>query len=146
MNHHTPPIHGHASSSSDTKSSALILSPQGSIWTSSPSDRQAWPDMQDTWLQNRVPPIHDPLQPSHNLPSMRATKDIGSVARGDLLKEYQRVKNEAATQSRRQHVGAIGEERFAGPKLQQAQVRCTSVLYLFSSETFFFFHLKKIAF
>lgn len=96
--------------------------------------------MQDTWLQNRVPPIRDPLQPSHNLPSMRATKDIGSVARGDLLKEYQRVKNEAATQSRRQHVGAIGEERFTGPKLQQAQVRCTSVLLI---PRIFFFVLKK---
>jgi len=78
--------------------------------------------MQDSWLQNRALPSRDPLQPSHNLPSMRAAKDIGSVARGDLLKEYQRVKNEAATQSRRQRVGAIGDGRFAGPKPQQYEV------------------------
>lgn len=80
--------------------------------------------MQDNWLQNR-PPARDPLQPSHNLPPMQATKDIGSVARGDLLKEYQRVKNEAATESRRQRVGAIGEGRFVGLKPQQPHVRFT---------------------
>lgn len=128
MNHHAPHYRQHAPSLPDTKPPALILSSGGgSIWSSSPSAQQGWTESSDRWSQTRANPSRDPLQPSHNIPCTREEKDIGAVARGDLLKEYQRVKEEFAEQSRRPRVGAIGEGRAGTGKVQQHPVSQTSI-------------------
>lgn len=122
MNQNAPHPHQHPHTLSDAKSPALVLSPRGSIWSSSPSANQGWTDAPDRWSQTGAMPPRDPLQPSHNIPSIRDQKDIGPVARGDLLKEYQRVKEDYMEQSRRSRVGAIGEGRAGSGRIQQPQV------------------------
>lgn len=132
MNQNAPHPHQNSLSLSEAKSPALILSPRGSIWSSSPSPHQGWADAPDRWSQTGAMPPRDPLQPSHNIPSVRHGKDIGPVARGDLLKEYQRVKEDYAEQSRRPRVGAIGEGRVGAGRMPHPQVspaRVSTLLY-----------------
>lgn len=123
MSNHAPFLRQNAPPPSENRSPALIFSPQGNIWSSSTPPQQGWPDSADRWSAHRPAPRRDPLQPSHNIHSARNEKDPGPVARGDLLQEYQRVKEEKAEQSRRPRVGAIGEGRFGGSKSSPSQVR-----------------------
>lgn len=122
MSHHAPHARQHAPTLPDVKSPALTLSSNGNIWSSSPSAQPAWSEQPDRWSQNRALGSRDPLQPSHNIPSVREEKGIGAVARGDLLKEYQRAKEDFAEQSRRPRVGAIGEGRAGPGKIQALSV------------------------